>query len=622
MHETLFLQALGIPLLAGFVCWLCGRRLRQLSVWVALAGAVWALVAAWMIYDRPGASLDWPWFQVGELGLGLAFRTTGLGRLVGLLASCFSVLLVVYSAGYLKGDFPVSRHCAYIMWTLAGALTALYADNLLLLLIGWEVVTLMLYLLANLGDTEDAAAGAMKSFVMVGFGDCAMLAGAALLWATGAMPKLLISGVPAGGLQVGPQVGYAPYLLILCGALAKAGSMPLHSWLPDMARGAPSNVMAFLPACLDKLLGIYLLVVLSFRVFVIDEIMQILLLIIGSLTVLCGVMMAMAQHDLKKLLAYHAVSQVGYMVLGIGTGLWIGVVGALFHMLNNAVYKSCLFMSAGAVERRAGTTDLDRLGGLGRRMPVTFLVTVVAAMSISGVPLFSGFVSKWMIYQGLLASKLRLAPLALVVAVFGSVLTLASFVKVLHSVFLGPMSAFASERDPRDPGPRMLAPMVVLAVVCVLFGLWYALPTQALIGPAVAASGIGLTPERIPGYWQPLPALGLVALGLLGGVAVYLIGGGFRVRRVPTFTCGESLPSEPIRVSGTSFYGTVRDLPILKGLYADAERKAWDVYRLGGGLGGSLVRVLRAFHTGVLPLYVSWCLLGLIVLIAFLARSG
>ncbi len=349
--------------------------------------------------------------------------------------------------------------------------------------------------------------------------------------------------------------------------------------------------------------------------------MKLLLLIIGSVTILGAVMMAMVQQDLKKLLSFCAVGQVGYMVLGIGTGLWIGVLGGLFHMLNHAIYKCGLFLAAGAVERRAGSTNLDRLGGLGRVMPVTFVTFAVAALAISGVPPLSGFASKWMVYQGLLASPLKFAPLALIAAVFGSALTLASFIMVLQAVFAGTVSSSAAAREPREVGASMCIPMIVLAALCLLFGLWYALPTGRLIAPAMEALGMQPAEPMSGSLWQPLPALALIGVGLVGGLVIFAIGRGLRVRRDRTFVCGERLPSEPIRVSGTGFYETVRRLPVVGAVYDDAERQALDVYRLGGRFGGSLVETLRAFHTGVLPLYVSWCLLGLMVLIAFLIQN-
>ncbi len=159
---------------------------------------------------------------------------------------------------------------------------------------------------------------------------------------------------------------------------------------------------ALLPASVDKLLGIYLLSRLVLNVF--DRVslgLNVLLMIIGAVTIVAGCGHGLVQHDLRKLLSFHAVSQVGYMILGIGTGTAIGIAGGLFHMLNNAIYKGALFLTAGAVEKRAGTMDLAELGGLGRMMPFTFATFGIAALAISGIPPLNGFVSKWMVYQGI-----------------------------------------------------------------------------------------------------------------------------------------------------------------------------------------------------------------------------
>ena len=215
--------------------------------------------------------------------------------------------------------------------------------------------------------------------------------------------------------------------------------MPFHTWVPDFGEKVDAPVSAFLPASLDKLLGIYLLARCVLDLFVPTPAMYGMLMLLGAVTVISAVLMALVQHDLKRLLSYHAVSQVGYMILGIGTGTAIGLAGGLFHMLNNTVYKTALFLCAGVIEKETGTTDLDRLGGLAKLMPVTFLTCTVAALSISGIPPLNGFASKWMIYQGIISGG-EGAGLGwivwLAVAMLGSALTLASFVKVLHATFL------------------------------------------------------------------------------------------------------------------------------------------------------------------------------------------
>ena len=347
------------------------------------------------------------------------------------------------------------------------------------------------------------------------------------------------------------------------------------------------------------------------------------MMIVGGVTVLGAVMMAMVQHDLRKLLAFHAVSQVGYMVLGIGTGTLVGIVGGLFHMLNNAIYKNCLFLMAGSVRHRTGTTELERLGGLARAMPATFIAGAIAALAISGVPPLNGFASKWMVYQGVLATHSNLAPLLLIAAVFGSALTLASFVKVIHSVFLGRPSDDVAGLAPARTPLLMVLPMVVLAVLCVVFGVFVQLPIGQWIAPSVSEVAPGLLPagETVSyglGVWEASQATVLLIVGLALGLVFYAIGHIGKARVTRPFVGGELLGTDDVRVPGTGFYETVRGLPFLRGMIRDAEEEAYDVYHLGGRYGGTLVQHLRNLHTGVLAVYVAWCVIGLAVVLFYL----
>jgi formate hydrogenlyase subunit 3/multisubunit Na+/H+ antiporter MnhD subunit len=416
-------------------------------------------------------------------------------------------------------------------------------------------------------------------------------------------------------------------------AITKAGAMPLHTWIPAASMGAPASVMAYLPGALDKLLGIYFLAILSFKMFTLDAPARMVLMIIGAVTILCAVMMAMVQHDVRKLLSYHAVSQVGYMVLGIGTGTVIGIAGGLFHMVNNAIYKACLFMGAGAVEDRTGETDLDKLGGLAKVMPVTFVCMLVAALAISGVPPFNGFVSKWMVYQATLNLG---APgiVFLVIAVFGSALTLASFVKVLHSMFFGFKAEGMKEEPARLGGRLSLAvPMVVLAALCALFGIWAQLPLSKLIAPAMAYLGVqGLSAlpatagsealQFTTGLWSPGLATLLILVGIALGLVIFVVGAGGkgRIRVQPPYLAGETYAGDDARFTAGSFYRTVSELPVIKTVYHDAEHGAYDPYYLAGRFGDTLVQYLRKLHNGMLPVYISWCVIGLTIIVGWLVR--
>jgi NADH:ubiquinone oxidoreductase subunit 5 (subunit L)/multisubunit Na+/H+ antiporter MnhA subunit len=327
--------------------------------------------------------------------------------------------------------------------------------------------------------------------------------------------------------------------------------------------------------------------------------------------------MALVQHDLKVLLSYHAVSQVGYMVLGIGTGVPIGIAGGLFHMLNNAIYKTALFFGAGAIEREAGTTEIEKLGGLARAMPLTFWATAIAALAISGVPPLNGFVSKWMVYTGLVelgARGMSAYWIFLVAALFGSALTMASFVKVLYSGFLGQRPSALSRVH--EAPVAMTAPMLFLAALCVVFGVWAKFPLDRFIIPLVRGSmttAAGGELDTAIGFWNPSIATGLIVLGILMGLVIFAVGK-LTTRRVGHVFIGGNVPPEnmdAMHVPGTGFYNTIRDTRGLKGAFANAEERVFDIYELGGRIGGVFVQGLRSLHNGVLSTDLAWSVIGL-----------
>jgi formate hydrogenlyase subunit 3/multisubunit Na+/H+ antiporter MnhD subunit len=404
--------------------------------------------------------------------------------------------------------------------------------------------------------------------------------------------------------------------------------MPLHTWVPDCGEKAPASVAAFLPASLDKLLGIYLLARAATGIFVMTRFTNTLLMLVGAATVICAVMMALVQHDLKRLLSYHAVSQVGYMVLGIGTGVPVGIAGGLFHMVNNAIYKSCLFLAAGSVEKEAGETDLDKLGGLAKAMPLTFVSCLAASLAISGVPPMNGFASKWMIYQGIVESG-RSGGLTwliwLAAAMLGSALTLASFVKILHAVFLCKPSPHVAGRRVREVGVSLWLPMIILAALCVLFGVfYYSLPLRKMIFPAIGGEA------DFSGSWPAGTATVMLAAGYVLGLIVYGLTTVRKARVCNTYIGGEVMDetylagvrpggASDVEVSGVDFYRTVEDLVPLRGIYAAARNKLFDLYDVGTSVVFYFVEALRTAHTGRLPTYLTWFLVGFLAVMWMLA---
>ena len=541
-----------------------------------------------------------------------------LSIFIGIFVAFFSGLTILYSFGFMRKAKGLIRYYLYIILTLIAALGAVFSNNLILFIVFWGFLGLTLYLLIGFGDKERVQATAKKTFIIIGGSDALMILGLAFIWriaGTLDMDKMSIA--------LNTKAAIAAYLCLAAGAFAKAGAMPLHTWIPDTAEDAPTPVTAFLPASLDKLLGIYFLTRISLNVFQMNQVMNTFLMALGSFTIVAAVMMALVQHDLKRLLGYHAVSQVGYMVLGIGTGNPIGIAGGLFHMLNHAIYKSCLFFSGGAVEKKGGTTDLKKLGGFAKVMPVTFITFLVASLAISGVPPFNGFASKWMVYQGVIETAKnggRLWVIWLIAAMFGSALTLASFMKLIHAVFLGQPSKEASSKTEdgnlREVGPTMWVPTIILATLCIAFGIFaYRLPLKMLILPSLNMD------VSFTGIWEASLATILMVIGIFLGIAIYFIGTVSKTRRAEIFVGGEILKDVPeMRLSGVEFYNTIHDIGILKWIYKLADRKMLDIYEVGAKLTFGVNKILRNIHNGILPTYLAWCLLAMGILFYILIR--
>lgn len=535
-----------------------------------------------------------------------------LAGFILLFAAVFGVLVVLYSSGFLTGKKENTKgYYAYLLWSLAAAAGTILAANLLVLLIFWNILGMLLYLLINLSPEESAAASAKKTLIIIGGTDSLFILGLTVIFSlTGTL------ALGEGRIVLGTGLTYLAFFGLVSAALAKAGAFPFHTWLPDIAAPTAAPVMAFLPASLDKLVGIYFLFRICRDLFVPDFLSQTVLMAIGAITIIFAVMMALVQHNFKKLLSYHAVSQVGYMVMGIGTGNPLGIAGGLFHMLNHAIYKQGLFLAGGNVEKEAGSTEIDDLGGLGKKMRWSFVTFLIFSMAISGVPPLNGFYSKWLVYLGILEmgrSGQGLWTIWLVAAMFGSALTLASFMKLIHAIFLGIPNKALEQRKVKEAPSSMVIPVVFLAVLCVLFGvLAKRLPLHLFIFPAIGN-------VQLTGLWLPGRAAFLLLIALILGLFVFGIGRLKKTRLTSTYTGGEEFNLENQRPTGSDFYETVRDMGFIRTVYRLAEEKFFDLYELGKELTLTISEGLRKMHNGILSNYIFWVLAGLIVLLWILA---
>ncbi len=503
----------------------------------------------------------------------LNFSVDKLSGFVLLFISLFTLLILIYSIRYLKYYEKKKEYFYYFLLIGAIGCGTVLAGDILTLIIFWGILLSLISLIFGFfqyATKEGGEFAFVKSISILGFSDFLLILGLGLLFISYGNLSFNLK------LPLNNTINILSFILITIGCFAKAGAIPLHSWIPEISKVAPAPTMAFIPASLDKLLGIYLLLRISYYLFDLNTnfVLKNYLMIIGSITILAAVLMALIQKEVMKLLSYHTVSQVGYMVLGIGTGIPIGIAGGLFHMLNNAIYKSCLFLTAGQVEFWTKETKIEKLGGLAPNMPITFTSFLISALAISGIPPLNGFFSKWMVYQGVIYLYKEgnyLFPLYLLSAMLGSILTLASFLKLTHSIFLGERPK--EYEKIKEVNFSLWFPSALLAFLSLLFGiLAIPLPIKGLIYPSL--------PFRIEefGFWQPLLAFILIVLGVIVGFVIYLFGAVKKVERKDIFVGGELLKEEERHFSGDQFYSPIKEAPLLEKGYEFGEEGSFDFY--------------------------------------------
>ena len=613
-------QLILIPIFVGVLLLLIPERVRPVKVGLALLTSAYTLYEGILLYfnglagrqlvliSSTSQTLFGTNQTLTDLNAYNLFWVDGLSRLIVLFVGIFTLLVAVYSVYHITKEKGISGYYGYLLLTLGASNGAALANHLLLFITFWGILALTLFKLIKAYDEESANA-ANKSLILVGGSDVLMLFGIGLIWSVS--DTLNMSQLT---LNTSTAIGTWAFIFLLIGAFTKAGAFPFHTWIPEYTQKAPASSSAFLPASLDKLLGIYFMARLCNYIFILNEWLTFTIILIGVATIIIAVMMALVQHEYKKLLGYHAVSQVGYMVTGLGLGTPLGIIGGLFHMVNHAMYKSGLFLVAGNIEDRTGESDLSKTGGLAGNMPVTFVAALVFALSISGVPPFNGFASKWIIYQGIidfgkeagLANSLWIVWLAL--AVIGSALTLASFIKFISGIFLG--RKLPNYSKVKEVNAIRLTPVVILALACTGFGVFasnYVVPYLfGFISHDIAYIGA----------WDSVTVSILVLVSIILGVLVYAVGDMKRFRRADSFIGGELL-QDTLKYNVTEFYNTIRDFKPFSFIYRKADEKWFDIYYLSKDGALWINKKISKTHNGILLTYAIWFVIGLIIMLMF-----
>jgi len=610
MIGPMLLLPILLPVAIALIAILIPFRVKYVREVISVLGSVVLLYFGYAFFTIK--NLTW---KVNWLGNGVDFdlRLYHFSAFILLGLAGFLFLIALYSTVKMKNVPRVREYYAYVFLTAAFANGATLSNNFVPLIFFWEGLLLTLYGLITIGG-KDSNRTAVKSFILGGFCDFSMILGVAILWKiTGTLTLSEISVKPEGLAAVS-------FILMVIGAIGKAGAMPFHTWIPDAAIDAPVSVMAFIPAALEKLLGIYFLARITLDFFPLEKnsTLAIVLMTIGAATIVLAVFMALIQKDFKRLLSYHAVSQVGYMILGIGTAVPIGIAGGIFHMINHAMYKCGLFLSSGSVEHRCGTTELKKLGGMRQEMPLTAFGFAVCALAISGVWPLNGFVSKEMVFHGAVETGYIVFAIA---AWVGAILTFASFLKAGHSVFLGPRSQnVPAVKESESP---VFIPILTLAGLCILFGVYNKLPLKGFIEPIL--EGHVEAGEHLDFSTHALALFNPVALISVGCLVIALLLHLYGWRKA-----GQKayLASEP-----------VHKFPVIKQIYDLAERRVFDIYEQGvrflkwlsgvlfklidrpidaiyekgiTAVGRAFTGLLRAAHTGHYANYLAWSIGGLL----------
>ncbi|GGE74456.1 monovalent cation/H+ antiporter subunit A [Sphingomonas prati] len=503
-----------LPFLAALLLALCGRASR--GVHIGIAGAASAVGLGLLLHAAPGVLAGTPltlrigWVPAIDLDFSLWLDPLGLlfaGLILGI-----GLLVVIYAQGYLAKDEPTGRFLSFLMLFQGAMVGIALSNNVLLMLVFWELTSLSSFLLIGFWrDRADARQGARMALAVTGGGGLALIGGLLLLGqAAGTYDLATI--LTRGDLVRASPLYPAILVLVLLGAFTKSAQFPFHFWLPH-AMAAPTPVSAYLHSATMVKAGVFLLARL-WPVLSGTDLWFDLVATTGLATMLFGAAVALFRNDLKAILAYSTISQLGLMVMLLGFGTAAAVTAALFHILNHAAFKAALFMNAGIVDHKTGTRDITRLGGLARLMPITATLGTLAVAAMAGLPPLGGFISKeMMLEESLHAGDGWLVPLlATLAALLSAAYSLRYATQYFGARRTGEIAA------PHDPGLAMIGPSVGLVIIALVLGM---LP-MTIAGPLVrAATGavIGGAPPGLDlALWHGInPALGMSIVAVAAG---------------------------------------------------------------------------------------------------------
>jgi len=426
-------------------------------------------------------------FNVGNWGGELLGRIVGIQLVVDgltifmlIIVNFIAFIVAVYSVNYMTKYTEKWQFFTLFLLMLAGMNGVLITGDIFNLFVFLEIASLASYALVAFGTEKRELEASFKYAIMGGMASLLILLGIVFLYShTGTLNMEDMTRILAGSEQ--PALMYLVFGLMLAGFGLKAAMVPFHAWLPDAHPSAPAPISAMLSGVLIKALGVYAIARIFITVFGFPQEISIILMTLGAISMGVGALVALRQWDMKRLLAYSSISQIGYIMLGLGIGTPLGILGALFHLFNHSVFKSLLFLDSGAIEYASGTRNMKEMGGLSKKLPVTSGSTLAGAMSLAGIPPFAGFWSKLIIIiAAVQANHMKLAAWAVLM----SIVTIAYVVKVTRFAFLGALKdKFVNIKE--IPAFMRIS-LIVLALICIFGGLLLLPQVRAnFLSPAV-----------------------------------------------------------------------------------------------------------------------------------------
>lgn len=469
-------------------------QLQRISRGVTALGAIGISLSCFILLLTQaetvlqGNTLQQSWDWLPQLGINLSFRLDALGLLFGLLISGIGTLIYIYAYYYLSPKNSLSKLYQLLMLFMAAMLGISLSNNLMILLVFWELTSISSFLLVGYWSQYEAAQrGARMALTITGMGGLAMLGGFVLI------------GQITGTYQIDELVLmkdtiqqhalFVPaLLLILLGAFTKSAQFPFHFWLPN-AMAAPTPVSAYLHSATMVKAGIFLLARLA-PIFIGAALYHNIVTFIGLFTLCMAAGFAIFKEDLKGLLAYSTISHLGLIVCLLGIGSPLAVAAAIFHIINHATFKAALFMIAGIIDHETGTRDLRKLSGIWQLLPFTGTLTMITAASMAGVPLTNGFISKEMFFTELLANLSGpVMVISAIVATLAGIFAVSYSIRLVHGVFFdGPIGKHVPNKDAHEPHLGMRLPAIILATLCILVGILPALLAGTMVNSVTRAS--------------------------------------------------------------------------------------------------------------------------------------